>query len=350
MKKKSSPRKIAEESQTSQSRDFEIGRRQLYILPTKLGWYYALILLALFGIAVKFDNQAAFVMLFILVGLGNSIMLATHNNVIGLKIFAGAPRPCFAGQACTAKVVVKNEGEKDRHSIYLSSGEFHELLDMQANESQRVEVTKLAPRRGLMKMDDINLSSQYPSGLFFCWSKRAEFSSEAVVYPEPKRLVPLNREASGSDEDGDQNHASNLQGDFAGLRNYQAGDRLRDVYWPALARSNQLITKEYDAPTQQDYVFRWHDLPDDLHDEDKLSQLCAWIVDARTEEQTYTLRLPGLSIGPDDTQSHYHECLSALAHFDVQADPRTNPEKTNDSFVKRIARWIFNGRASTATS
>ena len=66
--------------------EFTIGRRQLYILPTRIGWYFSLILIALFAIAVKFDNQAAFMMLFILASIGVITMHSTHNNVIGLEL------------------------------------------------------------------------------------------------------------------------------------------------------------------------------------------------------------------------------------------------------------------------
>ena len=66
--------------------EYIIGRRQLYILPTRIGWYFASILFALFAIAIKFDNQGAFMMLFLLVAVGIIAMHYTHNNVIGLKL------------------------------------------------------------------------------------------------------------------------------------------------------------------------------------------------------------------------------------------------------------------------
>jgi len=38
----------ANEMASQQTADYLVGRRQLYILPTRIGWYYALILIALF--------------------------------------------------------------------------------------------------------------------------------------------------------------------------------------------------------------------------------------------------------------------------------------------------------------
>jgi hypothetical protein len=99
---------MANRTESNQSESFSIGRRQLYILPTRIGWYYALILVALFAIAVKFDDQAAFMMLFILVGIGNAVMLATHRNVIGLEIHKGVPTPCYAGEVATVRVNLTN--------------------------------------------------------------------------------------------------------------------------------------------------------------------------------------------------------------------------------------------------
>jgi len=65
---------------------FKIANRQLYILPTKVGWYFVMILLALFAIAIKFNNQSAFMMLFILISIGIVAMHTTHSNMVGMSI------------------------------------------------------------------------------------------------------------------------------------------------------------------------------------------------------------------------------------------------------------------------
>ena len=88
--------------------EYTIGRRQLYILPTRVGWYYVLILISLFAIAVKFDNQAAFMMLFALVAISIIGMHYTHNNVIGLQLTSNSAKPIFVGETAHFPVRVEN--------------------------------------------------------------------------------------------------------------------------------------------------------------------------------------------------------------------------------------------------
>ena len=60
-----------------------------------MGWYFGLIMAALFGIAIKFDNQAAFMMLFVLISMALIGMIYTHNNVLGLKLGSLSSKSVF---------------------------------------------------------------------------------------------------------------------------------------------------------------------------------------------------------------------------------------------------------------
>jgi uncharacterized protein (DUF58 family) len=293
--------------------NFVIGRRELYILPTRVGWYYALILAALFGIAVKFDNQSAFMMLFILVAVGLIAMVYTHNNVIGLSMTSHPSKSVFLGSAAIFPITLINQSPKPRDAVWLIAGGFHQLTALGANTQQTIELKLPTVQRGYLPCEPVNLSSLYPIGIFFCWTKRFISSERCLVYPQALDLVPFPED--GSNQGKEQATANVRIGaeDYAGMKNYQAGDRLRDIHWPSLAKTNKLVSIQYENHSNSSVNLSWFALPASLGVEDKLSQLCYWVIDAERNGQRYQLEMPNNTIEFDKGLNHYHECLRALA-------------------------------------
>ena len=78
-------------------------------------------------------------------------------------------------------------------------------------------------------------------------------SATMTVLPEPI-AVSVTPDLFGAERDPDQltlvtastpRRQHNL-GDFAGLRSYVPGDRLRLLYWPALARTGELLVRDFE--------------------------------------------------------------------------------------------------------
>lgn len=293
--------------------EFTIGRRQLYILPTRIGWYYALILIALFGIAIKFDNQAAFMMLFILIAVALVAMVYTHNNVIGISLSAQPSKSVFLGEPAIFPVSMSNTSRKERHAVWLICAGFHRLTALRPADVETVDLKLPTTQRGYLNCDPINISSQFPIGVFFCWTKRFISEQRCLVYPQPLNLVPFPEDGSN---EGKQQAVANVRvgaEDFAGMKNYQAGDRLRDIHWPSLAKTNKLVSIQYENQTNSSVNISWFSLPDKMNIEDRLSQLCYWVIEAEKSDIRYQLEMPNHTIEFDKGLTHYHECLRVLA-------------------------------------
>ena len=97
------------------------------------------------------------------------------------------------------------------------------------------------------------------------------------------------------------------------MKAYQDGDRMRDIHWPSLAKTNKLVSIEYESLSNSSVNLSWFSLPSHLGTEDKLSQLCFWVIEAEKSEQRYQLEMPNQTIEFDKGQTHFHECLRALA-------------------------------------
>jgi len=298
--------------------EFAIGRRQLFILPTRIGWYYLLVLIALFAIAIKFDSQPAFMMLFILVAVGQVTMVYTHNNVIGLGLKSHPSQTVFAGEPAIFPLTVKNSTAKPRHAVWLICGGFQQLLNLTENESKTFELKLPSVQRGYLNCDDVTLCSQFPIGVFFCWSKRYNSEQRCLIYPQPINLVPFPDDGSYA---GRQQATANVRlgaEDYSGMKNYQAGDRMRDIHWPSLAKSNKLISIQYENQNSSSVNLSWFSLPENLTIEDRLSQLCFWVIDAEQQGQRYQLEMPNHTIEFNNGLTHYHECLRVLALWGIK--------------------------------
>ena len=293
--------------------DYTVVRRDLYILPTRIGWYYSLILLALFAIAVKFDNQAAFMMLFILTAVGLITMVYTHNNVIGLSLSAQPSNAVFVGEPANFKLTVHNSSSKPRNAVWLISAGVQQLVNIDANQEKSYDLKFPTLQRGYLSCEKITLTSHFPIGVFFCWTRGHDSQQRCLVYPQPLNLVPFPTDGSNT---GKQLARTNIQigaEDFAGMKTYQPGDRMRDIHWPSLAKTNKLISVIHESQNSSSVNLSWFSLANSMTVENRLSQLCYWVVDAEKQGLRYQLEMPSQTIEYNSGLNHYHECLTVLA-------------------------------------
>lgn len=297
--------------------EFAIGRRQLYILPTRIGWYYAMILLALFAIAIKYDNQAAFMMLFVLVAVGIITMHYTHNNIIGLELSAGATKAVFVGEYAHFPLQVKNHSNKARLAVWLICAGFRQVFDLSTNDQKELMVKLPTIKRGYYACPEVVLSSQFPMGIFFCWSKRFDTSERCIVYPQPLDLISFPDNGEGSTQSLSKSHVQNNAADYSGMKAYRPGDRPRDIHWPSLAKTHKLVTVQHEDQPSSSVNLSWFSLPASMNTEDRISQLCFWLIEAEKQNQRYQLEMPNHTIQFGNGSAHLNECLTVLALWGV---------------------------------
>jgi len=317
--------------------EFKIGRRELYILPTRMGWYFGLIMTALFGIAVKFDNQAAFMMLFVLVSVALIGMIYTHNNVIGLTLSGQSSNSVFLGEHAEFPLTIKNEGNKERNAVWVVSGGFHQVMQLTPHSEQQVRLKLPTVQRGYVNCDPISLTSLFPIGIFFCWTKRFVSQKRCLVYPQPLDLISLPIDSSEAGKQENQSSARHGNDDYSGMKQYQPGDKIRDIHWPSVAKTNKLVTVEYETLSPSSINLSWNDLPKHLSVEDKLSQLCYWVVESEKVNARYQLEMPNNTIAYDNGKAHFHTCLRTLALWGLDDINEEKPSATKKP--RRKARF-----------
>jgi uncharacterized protein (DUF58 family) len=293
-------------------REVTLHRRRIYILPTRAGYVYGMMLVIMLLGAVNYTNSMAFLLTFLLVGLGANGIWHTHRNLLGLRVIRLPAKPVFAGESAHCLYRIENPGHVPRRALMLHRGPSGgEPVAVEARSGTIARLSLPAERRGHLRPGRFSISTVYPLGLFRAWSW-IEFDEAVTVYPRP---VPANATPPRPSGDKDTGVTRPLEGDeFAGLREYQRGDSPRQVDWKALARTGDLYTRNFEVQRGGNIWLDWDALPA-TDTETRLSMLCYQVLKAHERGLCYGLRLPGIAFEPDRGAEHRSRCLTALAHF-----------------------------------
>ena len=292
-----------------------ITRHRLYILPTRHGMAFFIILILILTGAINYANSLTFMLTFLLASICFLGMIYCHQNINNLNIIASPAKAVFAGQTARFPICIKSDKEQSYFSINLDSDDATttrcNLLSHQKESSVFVDNT--TTKRGILYLKKIKLSTEFPLGLFHAWSW-LNLTSQCLVYPNPEKYA-FNISYSGYANDINNQQ---IQGDddFAGIRNHQKEDSPQHMAWKAIAKTGILQTKEFTKESGNDIYLSWFDLPGNTHTEKRLSIICYWIIEAEKLDILYGIKLPGLIIEPGSGLKHYHHCLKALALFE----------------------------------
>jgi len=288
--------------------------RRVYIVPTRLGWLFGATLTILLIGSINYALALGFGLTFLLAGMGIAGMVHTARNLARLAVSAGRAEPVFAGDSAQFRLYLDGRVAFDRPAIlvrHLASGA-QLVLDVPAGGVGEVVLQVPAAQRGWLDLGRVMLETRFPLGLFRAWSY-IEPEAHCLVYPRPERsqLPPPSAEA------GRGAMRSPMPGneDFAGLRGYQASDSPRHVAWKAVARTGDMLTKQFAGESGAELWLDWQLLPAAFSLETRLSRLAGWVVDAERGGALYGLRPPGIEIAPARGDAHRAACLQALALF-----------------------------------
>ena len=75
-----------------------IGRRRIYVLPTRFGLFYGLLVLAMVLGALNYNNNPALLLALLLGAAGLASLIASHLQLSGLQVEAITAEPVHAGE------------------------------------------------------------------------------------------------------------------------------------------------------------------------------------------------------------------------------------------------------------
>ena len=286
--------------------------RRVYILPTRYGLVFGLLLLVTLIGAVNYGNNPGFLVTFLLAGMAANAIVLTWRNLVRLRVRYLGSTSAFAGDPARFRFRVDNDRDADRPAVQLGWDDAMPVAaDLGAGGAQELQLERPTSRRGLLRPGRLTLSTCYPLGLFRAWCY-LDSGAECLVYPRPSRAwTPPPGSHEAGRQTGDRGRGLD---DFVGLRGYREGDSPKHVHWRALARGQELLTKEFGGEQSQRLWLEWDEVPG-TGDEERLSRLCRTLLDAERGGALYGLSLPGERIAPDRGGPHLERCLRALALF-----------------------------------
>jgi uncharacterized protein (DUF58 family) len=317
-------------------------RRRIYILPTRFGLAFAVLVFAMLLGAMNYGTSLGFALTFLLAGLGLVVLHHCHNNLLGTEVrFVAAP-PVFAGGEAAFKIGIANAGALPRYEIELEVPEHAALesgdergnehgsnvrergatapIDIEPGGFAIASLRIPAPRRGWVFLPRFSIATRHPGNLCRAWTW-IHMDARCLVYPAP---APRGRTPPPTASPSDTGSADAREGgsaDFIGLRAASPADSPRRIAWKAYARNEQLLVKQFAGAEARSELFAWESLAG-LETEQRLAHLTRWCVDAHAAGHRFGLRLPARTIGLGAGERHLHECLEALALFDERPGRR----------------------------
>lgn len=293
-----------------------LDRRHLYILPTRSGLGFAVLLLAMLTTSLNYNISLGFALTFLLAGIGMSCMWMAYRNLLDLEISAGAVSPAFAGDAAVFALHAANHEAGARIGVegVAASGrpaDAAAALTLDGLEQGALAVHVDAPQRGKLTLPRVTISSRFPFGLFRVWSY-ADFPLATFVYPAPESHPPPLPLMARPDDSDDGTIGVASDDGIDQLRKYRPGDPLHRVAWKHSARTGRWLSRTGQVDRQPGCWIDWDALPFTMDTEARLSRLCAWVI-AAGDQVEIGLRLPGVEIAPGHGAAHRRTCLEALA-------------------------------------
>jgi uncharacterized protein (DUF58 family) len=286
--------------------------RRIYILPTRAGWSFALLLFGMFIAALNYSNSIALFLTFWLGGFALVALHRCHRNLLGVRLTAATTAATFAGSNGALDLTLENPVALIRYGIEADlAGAAAVGCDLEARGAARMTVSVPTRARGVLRIDKLRLTTALPFGLVRAWTW-VYLPLEMIVYPRARGALPLPAARGATPDrvlrgggDGDE---------WLGLRGFRDGDSPRQVAWKAYARGAPLLVKEYESSGAAQRRFDFEQLAG-LDTERRLEQLTRWVVDAEHYGERYALRLPGFAVAADHGPQHANRCLCALALY-----------------------------------
>ena len=296
-----------------QKAPYYLHHRRVYILPTKQGLAFAILLFIMLLGSINYSNSLGYFLTFLLASLSVITIFHTYNNLLHLSIGPAICKPVFANENSHFSVQVDNRGFQERFSIQAFTPQhLPRMVDIKKNCLNTLHLQHKFTQRGFNSLPRFTLESRFPFGLFRAWTF-VELDQQLLVYPKPSSDTTLPIISDGLSEGLKQLDTGS--DDFKGLRTYTEGDPLQHIHWKNFARHHTLQTKEFSSTAATELWLNWLDTTEN-GTEQKLSQLTRWVLLADAANLSYGLSLPDHVIQANTGKSHLNSCLKQLALYE----------------------------------
>ncbi|WP_281645444.1 DUF58 domain-containing protein [Parendozoicomonas sp. Alg238-R29] len=297
------------------ARSVTLNQKSLFILPTKAGYSFLLVAVLVFLAGVNYRNSLSFGVSFFMVALFQVALWQTWRNLAGITLTARKADSVHAGQLAGFHIACRGEEGRQQQGVMIGwpdTTQPDEGLVRVDPLGEEIETTVSCPasKRGWLSPSRLRIETIYPLGLFRAWSW-VDLDQRTLVWPGLQTVETV--ASTGFGEEGHRIVPDGMD-DFAGFRAFNPTDSAAQVDWKVLARSDELLVRQFHGLAGEDLWLNYDEAPGrDM--EEKLSWLASQCVQLGNGTQIWGLRLGGQAIEPGQGTSHAHRCLDALALY-----------------------------------
>src|SRR5690606_4881710 len=220
---------------------------------TREGWFYFAFTLAVGVAAINTGNNLLYLVLGLLVSLLLLSAFLSETVLSGLRIGRELPPYGVVGQPFRVGVVVENRKRRlASHSLVISElgvdGARTFVARVGPGESVRAFWTGVDPRRGVLRLSGVRITTRVAFGLF---EKNREGSLPAESPIHPLGLASGDAEVLSAAPGQVPVPAPGQGLDFHALRAYRPGDDLRQIRWKATAKTGRPVALERERERQR---------------------------------------------------------------------------------------------------
>ncbi len=303
-----------------------LGKRSIFILPTRQGVYLAFFLLAMLLACINYNLSLGYMLTFFVFSVALGAMHRTHQNVLGLRCEVLPCEPLFSGDTPALRVNLNNPSALLKHAVHLSTKPASKAaISVQSSidsaAQTRLELPLQGLRRGIHALPALEISSAYPLGLWRAWSYVFP-QGEVTVYPQPQSPLPTLQPLPAQSAAAPLQIAANrdTQGDAVSHIESADAATAQTIHWASLAKG-QLAQRilDSDTPLSNGVLIRLAGCTV-VGLEAQLSQLCFAIQHCQANTVPFVLQLGGVnyptSEQADTSPAHVQQCLQALAAYE----------------------------------
>ena len=292
----------------SETLPIQLHRKRVYVLPTRFGFAFSVLLLILLLGGLNYANNLILMQTFLLSGVVLVALIQVNANLIGLSVVAVHTGRCFAGDSCQMEIDITASNKRLRRAVAVQLNDIRDIRDVSNDKTSRFKIAVTTPQRGLHPAPRLRVRTEFPFGFFYAWAW-IQPKSMILVYPKPEAKPPS---APFSGTGTESHHVIQGEQEPSGIRNYRTGDPPRLIAWKASARNDQLLSKELGATHSTESIFNFQQvshLPLELG----ISRLCAWVIRAHQQGLRFGIQIPGFNLEAGEGEHHLHQALKALA-------------------------------------
>lgn len=289
-----------------------LGLRNIYMLPTRYGMLYMVVLCAMLIGSINYNNNLGFLLTFLLGSLGLTSMILTYSMLYGLHLVSVTTMPVFAGESVEVDLRIA-EIDRLRTGVWWHfKANDPVCVGLKPGKSVRVLVPVRTSHRGLFDPGWLCIGCDYPLGLFKAWT-RINMGLRCLVYPRPVSVPSPHATTALSNGKGNIAQTAGVD-DFLGLTAYQPGDSPGRIHWQAYSRGRGLHTKTFADQVGAGLMLDIADIKGD-DPEKKLSILCSHILRSHHQRRSFGMRLGKQTFPGANGRAHRDRCLRALALY-----------------------------------